>query len=197
MNKIISLRGTFTKTLLLEDNSLWFSSEKFTDEISLKARINRDTDKYLNNDAKVNYSSIKKVEMNEGSNKIKLCYIGKETEVVYFVFESRALAHKIGEFIAANTSLKRSIKREGTLKKIFYNNNGFWVLGVILITILAYFKFFMTGFYEKGKLYKILTFLHDSIGANGILFIGVAITSYFVINIFRRFLIKVNDIIFE
>ncbi|MCF2875440.1 MULTISPECIES: hypothetical protein [unclassified Tenacibaculum] len=195
VNKLINLKGSFTKTLLLEDNSLWFSSEKFTDEISLKSIIDKNTSKPLNGN--IHYALIEKIEMNEDSKKIKLKYKGEDDETISFIFESIELAHKIGEFIAGKTLLKKSIKIESSLKKLLYENNIIWVLITILITFLVYFKFFMIGFYEKGKLFRILTLMHDSIGTKGILIVGFLITSYFVIKIFRRFSKTVNDIIFQ
>ncbi|WP_299159348.1 hypothetical protein [uncultured Tenacibaculum sp.] len=197
VNKLINLKGSITKTLLLESTSLWFSTEEFNDEISLKSIVNKNSNKYLNDHANVNYSSIIKIEMNEDSKKINIDYKGKEEESISFIFESIELAHEVGGFIASKTSLIKNIKPEGYLKKLFYNNNILWVLGIISITILGYSKFFNAGFPEKGKLFKILNFLHNSIGANGILIIGTIITSYFTIKILQRFSKKVNDIVYK
>ncbi len=203
--EIIQLKdGATTETLKLNDNNLWYSSEKHKTLEKMQTKVEKNDGKFLNYHGVIDYNSVTKIKLNEKSDKVILSYPnkkGKEQELD-LQFEEISTAHSIGEFIASKTNLEKAMSTESKSKTLMLGL--LWPIGILAATCFIAFGADM-GIEQEGysrsarrsrSAKAIINLLHDKIGQNGILIIGALITAILIYNAWKRYNNPVNDIIY-
>ena len=194
-----------TSSLKLNEENLWFSSDKINSIEKMQAKVEKNDGKFLNYHGIIDYSAITRIKMNEKSDQIELTYPNKKgkEKSLDLAFDNVAEAHKIGDFIAGKTNLAKSTSTENKNMKLL--KNLFWVLVSAGITAFIAFGQDMEVDQEsysrsarRSRSFKaIVNLLHEYIGQTGIIIIGSIITLFFLYSAWKRFSNPVNDIVYQ
>lgn len=204
-NEIINLKkGATTESLKLNETDLWFSSEPHKSIEKMQSKVEKNNGKFLNNHGIVAYDRIIKIQLNEKSEKISLSYPnakGKE-QLIILDFEDTNKAHRIGEFIASKTTLKKKISTES--KNMALLKGLLWPVGIVAGTL--FIALVDTSYESEGhtrssrrvnSIMSIIKLLRENIGQIGIIIIGLLITCYLLFKVWKRFSNPVNDITYQ
>lgn len=189
MDKVFAVSGNKISSLVIEENSLKFSSSSFRDISDFQE--NWDKKLTLTNKFEVKYSDIKSIKKEDSSDEIKISYtsIGVLPSEVLFSFKNADDIDVFFEYLVKQQYFQKSSEKLSSFKAI--RNNIFWLVITIGITWLGYY---MALGIDEGETYeptraktRLFYEIIKILGVEGVMIVGVLIASFISYKIWIRY----------